>query len=202
MNVCAATAKINPGSPIHWPLAARRFSSPAATHSQPSLSMPKLHFQGPVLPGKTYELLLEKTTIGRGEENVVSIPDPELSHAHCEFLTYGAEVIVRDIGSRNGTFVNDRPLHNQQTPLRSGDKVRFGSIEVVVEIEPEGFTEDATEMSAIHAMGNILREIHERPRQTAQPGLVVESTEPAPSEETVPMLPHRAPTPNNPTQPT
>lgn len=76
--------------------------------------MPKLVFISDHFAGRVYEPVLEKTTIGRGEGNtlVININDSEIPHIHCQILVYGGEVIVRDLGSANGTFVDEVRLHS------------------------------------------------------------------------------------------
>jgi pSer/pThr/pTyr-binding forkhead associated (FHA) protein len=71
----------------------------------------------PVLPG----------TIGR-EGCDVNLADPEVSRRHAAIqadVGSGAPV-VEDLGSRNGTWVNDRRIE-APTPLRAGDTVRLGN---------------------------------------------------------------------------
>ena len=122
--------------------------------------MAKLIFTDLNHDGRVYELSLEKTTVGRSEKNTLTIADASLSAQHCEILVNGAEVIVRDLGSRNGTFVNGAKLTNQQSQLKSGQTVRFGSVEARLELDGpnEASDETSSEMTAVHAMGRIMRE--------------------------------------------
>src|SRR5437667_3049041 len=90
--------------------------------------MAKLIFIDKNFPGRTYELVLEKTTVGRGDHNTLVIRDPSLSATHCEILMNGDEIIVRDLDSSNGTFVNGTRLRSQ-SQAKSGQTIRFGSVE-------------------------------------------------------------------------
>lgn len=133
--------------------------------------MAKLIFTDKNHAGRTYELILEKTTVGRGDQNTLVISDASLSALHCEILVNGAEVIVRDLGSRNGTFVNGAKLTNQQSQMKSGQTVRFGAVEARLELDGHGEAADdtASEMTAVHAMGRIMREQkkeREKPKPT------------------------------------
>ena len=132
--------------------------------------MAKLIFIDKNHAGRIYELILEKTTVGRGDQNTLVISDASLSALHCEILVNGAEVIVRDLGSRNGTFVNGAKLTNQQSQLRSGQTVRFGSVEARLELDGHGEASDdtASEMTAVHAMGRIMRD-QRREREKPKP---------------------------------
>lgn len=133
--------------------------------------MAKLIFINPEHAAQVYELTLEKTTVGRAAGNTLVITDSSLSAQHCEIHVNGPEVIVRDLGSRNGTFVNGAKLTNQQSQLKSGQTVRFGSVEARLELDGLGETSDDTssEMTAVHAMGRIMREQkkeREKPKPT------------------------------------
>src|SRR5437899_11606033 len=97
--------------------------------------MAKLVFIDQNFSGRAYELILEKTSVGRGDQNTLVIRDSSLSATHCEILMYGSEIIVRDLDSRNGTFVDGIRL-NKQSQVKSGQVVRFGSVEARLELDP------------------------------------------------------------------
>ncbi len=119
--------------------------------------MAKLIFTNEIFSGRVYELALEKTTVGRGDQNTLVIRDSSLSLIHCEILMHGSEIIVRDLNSSNGTFVNDSRL-NMQSQVKSGQTVRFGSVEARLELDPaQGKTED-TEITAIYTLDRVMRE--------------------------------------------
>ncbi|SFH79898.1 type VI secretion system-associated FHA domain protein TagH [Albimonas pacifica] len=79
-------------------------------------------------------------TVGRGEENDLTLPDPErtLSKRHCVIEARGGDYVVVDL-STNGTFLNYAPerLGDAPTPLDDGDVIGVGGYELVVEIEAE-----------------------------------------------------------------
>src|SRR5260221_1978393 len=127
--------------------------------------MAKLIFSGVHLPGRAYELVLEKTTVGRGDHNTLVIRDSSVSMAHCEILMHGSEIIVRDLDSSNGTFVNGIRL-NKQSQVKSGQTVRFGSVEARLELDPGQDQPDETEITAIHTLGKIMREQQQSKKQT------------------------------------
>ena len=97
--------------------------------------MAKLIFTGEKFKGRSYEFAVEKTTVGRGEHNTLTIPHPSVSETHCEILVNDAEVIVRDLGSRNGTVVNGERIRNQQRQIKGGQSLKFGSVEARLELE-------------------------------------------------------------------
>jgi len=120
--------------------------------------MAKLIFTDENYAGRVYKLVLEKTTVGRGDQNTLVIHDSSLSSNHCEILMNGPEVIVRDLGSRNGTFVNGVKLSNQQCQLKSGQTVRFGVVEARLELDSPSSEDTATDGTAIHTMSRIMRD--------------------------------------------
>lgn len=119
--------------------------------------MAKLVFISSPFLGRTYEFLIEKTSVCRAETNLLVIADNSVSAAHCEILVNGPEVIVRDLGSRNGTWVNGLRLRNQQYELKPGEKVRFGSVEARLELAPEDREEPYTDATAIYTLFRDLR---------------------------------------------
>lgn len=112
--------------------------------------MAKLIFMGERFGGRVYELAREKTTIGRGDQNILTIHDGSVSHSHCEILVNGPEVIVCDLGSANGTFINGNRVQ-QQSQVKSGQTVRFGTVEARLELDLPAWEDTASEESAVFA---------------------------------------------------
>jgi len=147
--------------------------------------MAKLIFTTQEHAGQSYELILEKTTVGRAAGNTLVIADASLSAMHCEILVNGPEVIVRDLGSRNGTMVNGRKLVNQQSQLKSGQVVRFGSVEARLELDDLPSYDTHSEMTAVHSFARIRREQRreqENPKP-ANPAMKLASSNAAPPED-------------------
>ena len=65
-------------------------------------------------------------TIGR-EGCDITIADPELSRSHARILREGETVVIEDLGSTNGTFVNGERISGRRA-LAGGDEVRFGEV--------------------------------------------------------------------------
>ena len=80
----------------------------------------------PRLEGKqgTFQLTRAVTRIGRGADSDIRIDDPGVSRHHAEILI-GSDVILRDLGSTNGTYINGKLVAEQ--PLRDGAVVTIGS---------------------------------------------------------------------------
>ena len=67
--------------------------------------MAKLVILSEGLTGRSHELTVDKTTVGRVEDNTFAITDPSVSSHHCEVLLRGSDVVIRDLNSTNGTFI-------------------------------------------------------------------------------------------------
>lgn len=78
--------------------------------------------------GRTHELNVDTTTIGRVEDNTFQIADPSVSSHHAEIILRGSDVVVKDIGSTNGTFINGEKI--TESVLKPGQTLKFGQIEL------------------------------------------------------------------------
>ena len=94
--------------------------------------MPRLVILSEGLTGKAHELKVEKTTIGRVEDNAFQIQEASVSSHHCEILLRGQTVVVHDLNSTNGTFVNGQQITGEVI-LKPGQIVRFGQVELRLE---------------------------------------------------------------------
>jgi hypothetical protein len=81
-----------------------------------------------------YELKPGSNLLGRGADCDVQLEDPAVSVNHCEVLVEDGRVLVRDLNSTNGTFVNGKPVENAE--LRIGDRLALGGLEVELEPPP------------------------------------------------------------------
>lgn len=77
--------------------------------------------KGPHL-GKTFELAKEKVTIGRDAAVDVTFDIGEVSRSHAVITRQGGDYFLQDLGSTNGTFVNEEKITGQHR-LQSGDKI-------------------------------------------------------------------------------
>jgi pSer/pThr/pTyr-binding forkhead associated (FHA) protein len=68
------------------------------------------------------------TRLGRGSETDIRVEDPGCSRNHCEIIL-GQPVLVRDLGSTNGTFVNGVKI--TESAIEDGGSVSLGSTTLV-----------------------------------------------------------------------
>ena len=68
----------------------------------------------------------DEMTVGRAPGCGISLPDDTfVSQLHARVFRRDGDVFVEDLGSTNGTFLNDKKV-TSAVPLRRGDKVKFG----------------------------------------------------------------------------
>src|SRR6516164_4909720 len=95
--------------------------------------MAKLVLLSAGLTGQVHELKVDKTTVGRVDDNTFQIPEPSVSSHHCEILLRGSDVVVHDLNSTNGTFINGEKV--TESVLKPGQVLRLGQIEMRLETD-------------------------------------------------------------------
>jgi|SRR5580692_2427258 pSer/pThr/pTyr-binding forkhead associated (FHA) protein len=95
--------------------------------------MAKLVIQNQGMTGRVHELNVDRTTIGRVEDNTIPIADPSVSSHHCEVNLRGGEILIRDLNSTNGSFINDEKI--TEGVLKPGQVLRLGQVELKLEVE-------------------------------------------------------------------
>jgi predicted component of type VI protein secretion system len=86
--------------------------------------------------GKVIPLVGPVFKIGRGETCHLRPNSERVSREHAEFTVTADKVVVRDLGSRNGTLVNGKAL-NQPCPLKDRDLVQVGPLTFAVSLLDE-----------------------------------------------------------------
>ncbi len=93
--------------------------------------MAKLVILNQGMTGRTFDLNVDRTTVGRVEENTFQIADPSVSSRHAEILLQGSEILIRDLNSTNGTFINGDKI--SEAILKPGQTLRFGQVELKID---------------------------------------------------------------------
>jgi transcriptional regulator with GAF, ATPase, and Fis domain len=96
---------------------------------------PRLAVVAGPLKESTLALPDRDVPIGRDPSNLISISDPSLSRRHCVLTPNAGGYTIRDLDSRNGTFVNG--LVVKESPLKHGDQISLGDSVLMFLVEDE-----------------------------------------------------------------
>ena len=95
-----------------------------------------MDFQLVVLRGRSATTALKLgdgiTTAGRHDECQLRIKSSEVSRKHCQFFEKNGMLMVKDLGSANGTFLNGKKIEGQRV-LEPGDELSVGPVKLRVE---------------------------------------------------------------------
>ena len=84
--------------------------------------------------GRLIAINVPEFVIGRGETAHLRPQSDLVSRAHCSVLVADGKVVLRDLGSRNGTFLNDERLEGEQQ-VTIGDLFRVGRLQFEFQID-------------------------------------------------------------------
>lgn len=90
--------------------------------------MAKLVVLSEGLTGLTHELKVEKTTVGRLDDNTFCIPEQSVSSHHCELFLRGTELFIKDLNSTNGTFIGGNQI--TEGTIKYGQILRLGNTQM------------------------------------------------------------------------
>lgn len=91
-----------------------------------------LTFRSGPHPGQTLELKPGLSRIGRNPENDIAVADASVSSFHCEIQVAEIAVSIKDLGSTNGTFINQQRIG--KGILKTGDLLTLGAVDFAVEV--------------------------------------------------------------------
>ncbi|MEO7912523.1 MAG: FHA domain-containing protein [Roseiflexaceae bacterium] len=85
---------------------------------------------GPPLDAQQTEWLLEKDNylIGSEPSADLVVPLSRIERQHARIIRAGRSYAICDLASRNGTFINGKPISTEPQPLRDGDQIGLGGI--------------------------------------------------------------------------
>lgn len=113
--------------------------------------------------GRSYELKVDKTTIGRVDDNTFPIAEPSVSSHHCEVLLRGTEVLVKDLGSTNGTYINGQRI--TESVLKPSQILRLGQVELRLESETAASaSKKVVDQTMVVPQGVKLNDLEQGPR--------------------------------------
>jgi diguanylate cyclase (GGDEF)-like protein len=79
--------------------------------------------------GEMYKITAESTVIGRGQQADIQVIDEGISRRHAEIVHEGDHIVIRDLGSTNGTYCNGDKIGEHH--LSDGDKIQVGSTTIL-----------------------------------------------------------------------
>jgi len=135
-----------------------------------------VYVSAPGMAARKFGLEKPVTTIGRSSINDLPISDKMLSRQHARIVKDdNAGLLVEDLGSRNGTFLNGERLAAPQ-PLKAGDRITLGGVTLKLESESttrvriEAGGADALDNTILKASAELLRSQHQEtdPRLPAE----------------------------------
>jgi pSer/pThr/pTyr-binding forkhead associated (FHA) protein len=89
------------------------------------------------------DLVQEETKIGKGPFNDIILADASVSNTHARINFTGTEYTISDLGSRNGTYLNDARL-TEPRPLHHGDLIKMGHCTITFRLKEAGDTQSTT----------------------------------------------------------
>ena len=93
--------------------------------------MARLTFKKEATPAHSLELRPGVNRLGRRPDNDFQIDDPTVSSVHCELRVNGDSIVVRDLGSSNGTFINGQQV--REGTLGLGETLALGEVELTLQ---------------------------------------------------------------------
>ena len=79
--------------------------------------------------GSRYLISEERTSIGRSPESEIVLDDVTVSRSHAVIERNGSTFALNDLGSLNGTYINNRSL--KTSSLTSGDEIQIGKFHLI-----------------------------------------------------------------------
>ncbi len=98
--------------------------------------MPKVIISIDGVVTKEVPLTKDRTTLGRRPYNDIVIDNLAVSGEHAVFQMSGAEIIIEDLNSTNGTYINGKTVTKQ--PLKHNDTIEIGKHKIRLVKEAEG----------------------------------------------------------------
>ncbi|MCK5665336.1 MAG: FHA domain-containing protein, partial [Thiotrichaceae bacterium] len=81
------------------------------------------------LSGETFNLLKKINTVGRTDDNDIRLNESSVSSKHAEIMHKNGSWLIQDLGSYNGTFVNNEKCQSKK--LKDGDVINLGRVQLI-----------------------------------------------------------------------
>jgi pSer/pThr/pTyr-binding forkhead associated (FHA) protein len=87
--------------------------------------------------GLRWSIQNDLAVLGRGNECDLLLPDPQISRQHIKIKIVGNLYVLEDLGSKNGTWVNNQPVKSAERVLHDGDEINLARSVMLVFHETE-----------------------------------------------------------------
>jgi uncharacterized protein involved in exopolysaccharide biosynthesis len=104
-------------------------------------------------PGRVFPLNGTVRTIGRSSRADIRLDQQSVSHEHAKLVQHAGRYLLTDLGSTNGTFVNDQSIHGE-LELSAGDTIRVGET-ILSYLAPQ--SEELPTVALEHVSAEIVR---------------------------------------------
>lgn len=128
--------------------------------------MPRLIIETGTEAGMVYPIRGEAITIGRSASSTVQIVDKRVSRHHAVLRVHRDGFVAEDLGSKNGTFLNDEPLVGR-IRLSNGDRLQIGDTILIFEHTPGGISGDGRAGSQVRFVADV--NVHSQGEQSVEP---------------------------------
>lgn len=99
----------------------------------------------------THEFVDNKLTVGRLGDNDIVVDQVSVSSHHAEIVDHGGSVVLTDLGSTNGTFVNDEQVTGERH-MQNGDDIYFGTVRALFSEEQSSGQQEHEHASSFAAL--------------------------------------------------
>lgn len=96
-----------------------------------------------------FELVQDEITIGRGKNCDIILNDKKASRKNAIIRRDGLRFLIRDLGSANGTYVNEEKIHEKE--LSGNDRVRIGDVEFQFKVTSSDYEDKEKDFLSVHA---------------------------------------------------
>jgi serine/threonine-protein kinase len=159
------------------PASQKAIAAPPVSPSAPPTSLARLLITTPAGVNREFELPATAITIGRSEENRLRLDDNFLSRKHAIIEPEGANLVIKDLGSASGIFVNGSRIDQHGRVLRDGDQIEIGRTKMVFHAatSPPPLTTAAAASDQFSSAGMPTDTSHPEPLTTLDGRYVIEA---------------------------
>src|SRR5712691_9134265 len=135
----------------------------------------------PLDGGPPLDIVKDLTLVGRKEDCDVCLDHKSISKMHCVIVKTDGLLLLRDLGSTNGTRVNGQRI--RRAALLPNDQVSIASYKFRVHLGPDAVqvpSHEHTQQLDANEVANLLRQVKQKPLEDSDPEVPVQPLQPNP----------------------